>query len=232
MADRETVIRWIGSLLLKAADPSCPEAERQLCQEKAEALMLRYKIERAEADRNREKKSRHIVDVVMTGISKGSWQHILVDALSKAFDTMWVFTKSGEFQVLIGEKEDVRDTMNLFLYLTTEICGLSLTHTKIGDTFEQKEAFCIGCSMKVSERIHEFYARVVHRLDPECRALMVSKGGEIADYVARKFNQNLAEQQEKIANPALDKAFLDGYRAGLSVDIAGDRKLKEEAAHV
>jgi hypothetical protein len=125
----------------------------------------------------------------MTGVSKGSWQHILVDSLSKAFDTMWVFTKNGEFQVLIGEKEDVRDTMNLFLYLTTEICNLSLNRLHLDDTFKKKEAFCIGCSMRVAERIHEFYARVVEKMPESCLALAISKEGEILAYMKERFKQ-------------------------------------------
>lgn len=233
MADRQTVVRWIGSLLLKAADPASTTSERLACQEKAESLMLRYKIDKAETEKLNGKKARHIVDVVMTGVSKGSWQHILVDSLSKAFDTMWVFTKNGEFQVLIGEKEDVRDTMNLFLYLTTEICNLSLNRLHLDDTFEKKEAFCIGCSMRVAERIHEFYTRVVEKMPESCRALAVSKEGEILAYMKERFKQaELSEQAEKVANPALEKSLLEGYRAGASVDIAGDRKIREGAAHV
>lgn len=43
----ENIQRRISALLERAAHPSTPEAERAACQEKADALMLQHKIERA-----------------------------------------------------------------------------------------------------------------------------------------------------------------------------------------
>jgi hypothetical protein len=224
--EREKVVHWIGVLLAKAADPSSTAGEQEACSAKAEDLMRKYKIERSETVRTKQKD--HIVDVVMQGCEYGSWQHYLSQHLATLFETMWIFTKDKKFQTLVGTKEDVKSTLELFLQLATEIACLSLRHNHLADTMEKKEAFCLGAATRVGERASEFYVRVCKDLPKDCRDVIISRAGEIFDHLRAKYAQEISsEKGEKFGSEGLDKAFLHGYKAGAGVDIAGGRKLRE-----
>ena len=202
---QEIISRIMKLLELGDEDKNTNPHERELAQKKAAKLMADYAIDFK--DLREEKKDNVFVTFTTDEGFEGriDWEATLAQAIAVVFDSQTVNTVFGSRQwkhwklSFMGTKSDVEIAMFFFKYLRRTVgrlaeskVTLETIHVPYGkkkSSFlkQSRTAYCFGMMTMIGDRLKELYAKREEFFNSDCKALMVVKKNELADYVKQQF---------------------------------------------
>lgn len=104
----QNIMRRIQALLERAGHAATPEAERESCTAKADALMAKYRIERAMLNFSHEAKQREIQHAEVPTPRNGQYDGYLLSMMYAIFEHAGCKAKNGwDIITIVGYEEDI-----------------------------------------------------------------------------------------------------------------------------
>jgi hypothetical protein len=217
------VIQKCQKLLALASSDN--EHEASLAMKRLGEIMARHEIDMAQVRMSQSEAERDGVEEKSRdglGMRLRTWEGILCSGIAKAFDCQYFYSKGSKYSGrpwqghYIGFKQDIQMALYFSDYLVRTV-GRSVYDTEFTGK-KEKNTFCMGMAARIVTRMREMYERKqeIIRTDPNCRALVISKGNEVARYM----NQNHKLGKSRPVNITGSRhAYMAGQAAGDKVPL-------------
>lgn len=187
--ERETIIERVEKLLRKA-ESTTHEAERDTFMAKATELMQRHRIEQAEL---------RMAGVATDEIVHEMWEysqnnahmpgkrHIMLAACYVAGDAQFIYHRGSideQYCTLIGTKTEIETAKVVYLSLYTQATGACLAARL--STKRERTSFLVGYAQGVLAKAKE--ARETVAMEPGMALVLASRSEEVDAYIDEKFD--------------------------------------------
>lgn len=228
---REQMISVVQKLMVLAGDSRTPIHEAENAQEKANAIMRKYKIAWAEAQL-KEGTTINKVDVSsmeMECFYQGGidWETHLANSIALTFDCKMIystdyFTKDRKVS-FVGIEEDLLNCAYFFDHLQFKIAGMVKVEYPKGG-MKTKNSFCRGVVSRIDERLTKMYKKVEESLPENCMQLVVCKKGAVTEKFRELFPRvRIGRLGGKLDFAAYSNGRVKGKNVALSQGVEGGK---------
>jgi len=225
--EREKVLDVVIKLMTLATDPGATLGEMEAAKHKAAHLMAKYNIEASETLKTKsqteikadikEESSRAVTD-------QSDWPGHLASHIASCFDCKVMYTWGRKGIIFFGMKDDVEISKYLFAKIQIIIAiRAEKAFIKISD----QEAYAIGATWKIGERLKEMYVEAKKYMGNTCTDLIIVKKDAVMAYEKEHYAGAAPASLMDDHNKKNQHALRKGYIEADTIDINGNRKAVE-----
>lgn len=218
MEDKKTqIINLIMKLLELGSEKNPNENERNSASAKAAQLMADYAIDCMEL--RKKVLTDNTIEEHIRGLSAryNGWESDLASYISNCFDSKIILRRTSEewIMIFIGNKGDVEIATFFFKYLRRSVGRSSETYHK---NKKEQNTFAYGMTVKIGHRLKELYKQREEFIPSDCKALVVVKKDNVANYIKKNFPRLGSTTAAKVSGSR--EAYLQGQIAGEKINLS------------
>lgn len=216
MTVEEKIIERVRKLLALSTSSNPNEAANAAA--KAQELLQQYNLELSQVQANEQRGPEYIKSGAVLG-GKQKWRHILLEVLCSHNFCKSFYYQGTPRAVIVGEKHNIEVVEYLYEHLLHELPLMASAAYKqsgsVAHPVTWKDAFYIGATRSISERMHEERARFEQESN-NTRTLIVLKDKELQQAV-QQFFPNTARARAKRVRSV--EGYVEGVKAGQTVAL-------------
>lgn len=236
---QKDIDRVLKCLALSAEENNGTDGERESAKRMAEKIMAKWGLQYADIYRQGKSEVRETIYVKLVvelrGTRKDKLEHLLASFVAKAFDGDAIGSRRGEdgkpIVYICATKLEAEIIVFIFKHLRrsvskmTDQYGKSNPYASRGD----KDAYRLGLIRTLGKRLEDMYKQRNLTMNEECRALILVKKDDVAEFIKNAFGGGRMIKTKGIQVNGSHASYRSGLNDGHKINISspGESKARE-----